>query len=58
MKLAIAVGNVGQAPEVEDLAQSEGTGYDEELAREVDTAVWGGATCPGDEAGGFGHCRA
>ena len=38
-KLAIAVGDVGQAPKVEDLAQSEGTGHDGELAGEVDIAI-------------------
>ena len=38
-KLAIAVGDVGQAPKVEDLAQSEGTGHDGELAGEADTIV-------------------
>jgi hypothetical protein len=57
-KLAIAVNDIGQAPKVEDLAQGEGAGYDEELAREVDTAIWGGAACSGDEASGSSHCRA
>ena len=37
MKLVVAVGDVGQAPKVEDLAQSEGAGHDEELAMEADT---------------------
>jgi hypothetical protein len=58
MKLAVAVGDVGQPPKAEDLAQSEGAGYDEELAREADTAVWGSAACSGDEAGGSNHRRA
>jgi hypothetical protein len=58
MKLAIAVGDVGQAPQVEDLDQSDGTGCDEELAREVDTAIWGNAACFGDEASSSSHHRA
>ena len=37
MELVIAVDNVGQAPKVEDLARSEGVGYDRELTREADT---------------------
>ena len=57
-ELAIVVGDVGQAPEVEDLARSEGGGCDEELAREADTGVWGGAARSGDDAGGSGHRRA
>ena len=47
-----------QAPKVEDLAQSEGTGCDEELPSEANTAIWGGAACSSDEAGGSGHRRA
>jgi hypothetical protein len=39
MKLAIVVSDVGQAPKVEDLAQSEGVGHDGELAREVNVDV-------------------
>jgi hypothetical protein len=39
MKLAVAVGDIGQAPKVEDLAQSVSAGCDEELTREADTAV-------------------
>ena len=58
MKLAIAVGDVGQAPKVEDLAWNEGTGCDAELAREADTTVWGNAACSGDKAGGSSHHRA
>jgi hypothetical protein len=38
-KLTIAVDDVGQAPKVQDLARSEGTGCDKELAKEADTAV-------------------
>jgi hypothetical protein len=57
-KLAVAVGDVGQAPKVEDLAWSEGTGHDRELAREANIVVWGGATCSGNEAGGSCHRRA
>ena len=38
-KLAIAVDDVGQAPKVEDLAQSEGAGHDGELTGEADTGV-------------------
>jgi hypothetical protein len=56
-KLTIAVGDVGQAPKVEDLAQSKGVGCDGEL-READTTVWGGAACSSDEAGGSSHRRA
>ena len=29
------------------------TSYDEELTREVNTAIWGGAACFGSEAGGY-----
>ena len=57
-ELAIAVGDVGQAPEVEDLARSEGAGRDGELAGEADATVWGGAACSGVEVRGFGHYRA
>jgi hypothetical protein len=39
MKLAVAVSNVGQAPKVEDLAQSEGTDHDGELIGEADATV-------------------
>jgi hypothetical protein len=39
MKLTAAVADVGQALEVEDLAQSEGASCDEELTREADTAI-------------------
>ena len=38
-KLIIAVSDVGQAPKVEDLAQSEGVDHDEELTSEADTTV-------------------
>ena len=38
-KLTVAVGDIGQAPKVEDLAQSEGIGHDEELAGEADTTI-------------------
>ena len=38
-KLTVVVGDVSQAPKVEDLAQSEGTGHDGELAGEADTTV-------------------
>jgi hypothetical protein len=38
-KLAIAVGDVGQAPKVEDLARSEGIDCDGELTGEEDTAI-------------------
>ena len=58
VNLMKAVGDIGQAPKVEDLAWSEGASHDEELAREANTTVWGGAACFGDEAGGFGHHRA
>jgi hypothetical protein len=37
--LAIAVGDVGQALKVDDQAQSEGAGYDEELIGEADAAI-------------------
>ena len=57
-KLAIAVGDIGQAPKVEDLPHSEGVSRDEELIKEADTTIWGGAACSGDEAGGSGHRRA
>ena len=56
-KLAVVVSNVGQAPKVEDLVRSEHAGYDE-LAREANTAVLGGAACSGDESGGSSHHRA
>jgi hypothetical protein len=46
MKLAIAVSDVGQAPKVEDLAQSEGIGCGGELAEEADTAIWGVPLAP------------
>ena len=39
MKLTVVVGDIGQAPKVEDLAQSKGTGRDGELTREADNAV-------------------
>jgi hypothetical protein len=55
LKLTAVVGDVGQASKVEDLAQSEGVGYDEELTREADTTIWGGVACSGSEVGGFGH---
>ena len=38
-ELAIAVGDIGQAPEVEDLARSEGAGCDGELTGEADATV-------------------
>jgi hypothetical protein len=57
-KLTVVVDDVGQAPKVQDLARSEGTDCDKELAKEADTAVWGSAACSGDEAGGSGHRRA
>jgi hypothetical protein len=40
-KLTVAVGDVGQAPKVEDLAQSEGVGHDEGRppCREVYTTI-------------------
>jgi hypothetical protein len=38
-KLAVAVGDVGQAPKVEDLARSEGANHDGELIWEVDITV-------------------
>jgi hypothetical protein len=57
-KLAVAVDDVGQASKVEDLAQSKSAGYDGELTREANTAVWGGATCSGDKVGGSSHHRA
>jgi hypothetical protein len=37
--LAISVGDVGQGPKVEDLAQSKGTSQDIELTGEADTTV-------------------
>jgi len=40
-KLGVAVGDIGQAPKVEDLAQSEGTDHDVELTGEADTTFWG-----------------
>jgi hypothetical protein len=55
MKLNVVVGDVGQGPKVEDLAQSEGAGHDRELTMEADTTVWGGAACSSDEAGGSNH---
>ena len=57
-ELAIAVGDVGQAPEVEDLARNKGAGCDGELAGEADATFWGAAACSGDEVGGSGHYRA
>jgi hypothetical protein len=39
VKLAMAVGDIGQAPKVEDLVRGEGTGYDKELALEADATV-------------------
>jgi hypothetical protein len=39
VKLAMAVGDIGQAPEVEDLVRGEGTSYDRELASEADATV-------------------
>ena len=50
--------DVGQVPEVEDLARSEGAGRDGELSGEADATVWGGAACSGVEVRGFGHYRA
>ena len=38
-KLAVVVDDIGQAPKVEDLAQSEGVGHDRECVGEVDNAV-------------------
>jgi hypothetical protein len=58
MKLVVAVGNIGLAPKMEDLARCEGTGRDGELAGEANTTVWGGAACSDDEAGGSSHRRA
>jgi hypothetical protein len=46
MKLAVAVGDVGQAPKVENLARSEGIGCGGELAGEADTAIWGVPLAP------------
>jgi hypothetical protein len=40
VELIVAVGDVGKAPKVEDLAQGEGAGRDGELIGEVDAAVW------------------
>ena len=57
-ELAVEVGNVGQVPKVEELAQGEGASYGEELTREPNAAVWGSAACSSDKAGGSGHCRA
>jgi hypothetical protein len=48
----------GAAHGVEDLARSEGIGHDEKVTGEVDVAIWGGAACSGDEAGGSSHRRA
>jgi hypothetical protein len=39
MKLTVAIGDVDQAPKVEDLAQSEGTGHDGELTRKADMSI-------------------
>jgi hypothetical protein len=39
MKIAIAVSNIGQAPNVEDLARNESTGHDGELTGEADIAI-------------------
>ena len=58
MKFAIAVGDIGQDEKVKDLARSEGTDYEGELHREADIAIWGGAACSGNEAGGLGYRRA
>jgi hypothetical protein len=57
-KLTVAICDVVQAPKVEDLAQSEGTDRDEELAREANTTVLGDAACSSEEAGGSSHRRA
>ena len=56
-KLAVAVGDVGQDPKVDDLAQSKGASYDGELIGEANTTVWGGAACSSNEAGGSSHHR-
>jgi hypothetical protein len=57
-KLTVAVGDVGQAPKFEDLAQTEGTDRDGEPTGEADTVVLGGAAWDGDEAGGSSYLRA
>ena len=58
MELAIAIGDVGQAPKVEDLVRSEGAGHDGEHVEEVNAAIWGGVAYSSDEVGGSGHHRA
>ena len=50
--------DVGQAPEVEDLARSEGAGRTGELTGEANTVVLGSAACSSDEVGGSSHRRA
>ena len=57
-KLAVVVDDIGQAPKVEDLARSEGADRDGKRVGEANTAVWGGAACSSDEAGGSIHRRA
>ena len=53
-KLAVAVGDVGQAPKVEDMAWNKGTTHDGELTGEANTTIWGSVACSSDEAGGSG----
>lgn len=49
VKLVVAVSDIGQAPELEDLAGGESIGYDGELVGEAD------AICSSDEAGGSSY---
>ena len=35
-----AIGDIGQGPKVEDLAQGEGASHDGKLIVEIDAAVW------------------
>jgi hypothetical protein len=58
MKLAIAVGDIGQATKVENLAQSECAGRDGELTGEADTTVWGTVAYSDNEASGSSPDRA
>jgi hypothetical protein len=39
VELTVAVGDVGQAPKVEDLARDKGVGRDEELIGEANATI-------------------
>lgn len=54
----MAVGDIGQIPQAEDLTQHEAAHVDKELTGEADVIVWDDAAGSGDLAGGSCHCRA